>query len=83
MCKDEMFLSFITLLINHFMISGLLKSALEETILDNVLCPQLLSTRVFHCSIWISQENICRHICFGTNEEKKYECLPRIRFIKN
>ncbi len=43
----------------------------------------LLSTWVFHCSIWISQENICGHICFGTNEEEKYESLPWTRFIKN
>lgn len=43
----------------------------------------LLSTWVFHCSIWISQENICGHICFGTNEEEKYESLPWMRFIKN
>lgn len=44
----------------------------------------LFSTWVFHCSsIWISQENICGHICFGTNEEEKYESLPWTRFIKN
>lgn len=43
----------------------------------------LLSTWVFHCSIWISQENICGHICFGTNEREKYESLPGTRFIKN
>lgn len=41
-------LRFIPPLINRFMISGALKkrkekkSALEETILDNVLCPQLV-----------------------------------------
>lgn len=43
----------------------------------------LLSTWVFHCSIWISQENICGHSCFGTNEAEKYESLPWMRFIKN
>ncbi len=43
----------------------------------------LLSTRVFDCSIWISQENICGHICFGTNEGEKYESPACTRFIKN
>lgn len=31
----------------------------------------LLSTWVFHCSIWMSQKNICEHICFDTKRGRK------------
>lgn len=65
---DEMLLDFYNAAHKSLYDLGALKIALEETILDNVLCPQLVKHM---CSIWIPQENICGHICFGTNEEEK------------
>lgn len=65
------------------MISGLLKSALEETILNNVLCLQLVKhTSVSLQHLDIAGKHMPTHL-LRYKLGKKYESPPWTRFIRN